>query len=218
MIGVWHQLADSSCGRQISAVFEARRMAAIGISFLFAVSAMAGPVHDAARAGDSQTVTRLLDQGANIEDREPTGETPLIAAALAGQTQIVELLLDRHAAIEARNDRGLTPLHAAAYGGHADTVAALLEHGAAVDDNQNRYHTTPLIIAAEDGHTDIVKLLIAKGANLEAVEANGYSALTQAWGVYKWDTVDALLKAGANCQPKEVVGEAWATECNKRKK
>jgi hypothetical protein len=24
----------------------------------------------------------------NIEDREPTGETPLISAALAGQTQI----------------------------------------------------------------------------------------------------------------------------------
>src|SRR6185369_9394641 len=99
------------------------RLVLIGLSSLFAVSAMANPIHDAARAGDVVVVTSLLNQGMNIEDREPTGETPLISAALAGQTQIVILLLDRHAAIDARNDRGLTPLHAAAYGGHVDTVA-----------------------------------------------------------------------------------------------
>ena len=194
------------------------RLAVVGLSSLFAVSAMANPIHDAARVGDAEAVTSLLNQGVNIEDRETTGETPLISAALAGQTQIVNLLLDRHAAIEARNDRGLTPLHAAAYGGHVDTVAALIEHGAAVDDNQNRYHTTPLIVAAEDGRSDIVELLIAKGVDLETKEANGFTALTQAWAVYKWDTVDVLLKAGAACQPKEIIGEAWATECNKRKK
>ena len=192
--------------------------AVAGLSSLLAVSAMANPIHDAARAGDAAAVTRLLDQGVNIEDREATGETPLISAALAGQTQVVELLLSRHAEIEARNNRGLTPLHAAAYGGHADTAATLVGHGAAVNDDRNRYHTTPLIVAAEDGHTDVVKLLIAKGATLDVVEANGFSALTQAWAVYKWDTVDVLLKAGAPCQPKEIVGESWAADCIKRKK
>ncbi len=194
------------------------RFAAIGLGSLFAVSAMANPIHDAARAGNVNVVSNLLNQGVNIEDREPTGETPLISAALAGQTQIVGLLLDRHAAIEARNDRGLTPLHAAAYGGHVDTVAALIEHGAAIDDNQNRYHTTPLIVAAEDGRTDIVRLLIDKGANIEAAEANGFTALSQAGAVEKWDTVDVLIKAGAICQPKEVAGEWWWKECNKRRK
>ena len=213
-----HQLPYDRRASGASVALFILRLAVAGMSSVFAVSAMANPLHDAARAGDSEAVTRLLDQGVNIEDREPTGETPLISAALAGQTQVVMLLLDRHAAIEARNDRGLTPLHAAAYGGHIDTVAALIEHGAAVDDNQNRYHTTPLIVAAEDGRTDIVKLLVAKGANLEATEANGFTALTQAWAVYKWDTVDALLAAGAACQPKEIFGELWATECNKRKK
>jgi ankyrin repeat protein len=194
------------------------RLAVVGFSSLFAVSAMANPIHDAARDGDVVVVTSLLNQGVNIEDREPTGETPLISAALAGQTQIVILLLDRHASIDARNDRGLTPLHAAAYGGHVDTVAALIEHGAAVDDNQNRYHTTPLIVAAEDGRTDIVRLLIDKGANIEAAEVNGFTALSQAAAVEKWDTVDVLIKAGAICQPKEVAGEWWWTECNKRRK
>jgi ankyrin repeat protein len=194
------------------------RIAVSGLTYLFAVSAMAGPIHDATRSGDVEAVTRLLDQGVNIEDREPTGETPLITAALAGQTKVVVLLLDRHAAIEARNDRGLTPLHAAAYGGHVDTVAALIERGASVNDDQNRYHTTPLIVAAEDGHTEVVKLLVSKGANLEAAEANRFTALTQAGAVEKWDTVDALLAAGAKCQPKEIVGEWWETECNKRRK
>lgn len=213
-----HQLPYNPRASRASVALVMIRLAVVGLSSLFAVSAIANPIHDAARVGDAEAVTRLLDQGVNVEDRNATGETPLISAALAGQTQVVELLLARHAAIEARNNRGLTPLHAAAYGGHPDTVATLIEHGTAVNDDQNRYHTTPLIIAAEDGHTEVVKLLIAKGADLEAVEANGYTALTQAWAVNKWDTVDVLLKAGATCQPKEIIGKSWATECNKRKK
>ena len=57
-------------------VLDMIRLAVVGFSSLFAVSAMANPIHDAARAGDVVVVTSLLNQGMNIEDREPTGETP----------------------------------------------------------------------------------------------------------------------------------------------
>jgi len=181
-------------------------------------SAVAAPIHDAANLGDMAAVTQLLAQGADVEERNATGETPLIAAALAGRAEVVDFLLANHAKVDARNDRGLTALHAAAYGDHLKVAIALIDHGAAVDDDQNRYHTTPLIVAAEDGHTDIVKLLVAKGANLEATEVNGFTALSQAGAVEKWETVDFLLKAGAACQPKEVAGEWWWKECNKRRK
>ena len=181
-------------------------------------AAFAGPIHDAAKAGDADALAKLLDAGENIEEQTATGETPLISASLAGQTKIVEFLLARHAMIEARNNYGLTPLHAVAYGGHADTAAVLIAHGAAVDDDKNRYHTTPLIVAAEDGHTEIVKLLAGKGAKLEVAEVNGFTALTQALFVEKWETVDVLLAAGATCQPKEILGESLWVDCNKRKK
>jgi ankyrin repeat protein len=180
--------------------------------------AFAGPIHQASKTGDIDAVTRLLDQGVSVEDTDATGETPLLSASLAGQTRIVELLLARHADIEARNDRGLTPLHAAAYGGHVETVVALIQHGAKVDDTQNRYKTTALIVASEEGCTEIVKLLLDHGADIEAKEANGFTALTQAGSVWHWDTVDALIQAGAACQPKEIAGEWWWVECNKRKK
>jgi ankyrin repeat protein len=186
--------------------------------WLMLAPAAAGPLHDAARAGEVAVLAQLLADGASLEERNATGETPLQLAALAGHVSAVELLLAKGAALDARNDRGLTALHAAAYGGHSKIAGLLIDRGAAVNDADNRFHTTPLIVAAEDGHTEVVKLLIAKGADLEAAEANRFTALTQAWAVEKWDTVDALLAAGAKCQPKEIVGELWAMECIKRKK
>ena len=181
-------------------------------------AAYAGPAHDAARQGDLAALTKLLASGTPVEDRDSTGETPLLSASLAGHAKIVDFLLSQHAKLDARNDRGLTPLDAATYGGHADVAELLIKNGAAVNDANNRYKTTPLIIAAEDGRTELVKLLISNGADLEAAEVNGYSALTQAWAVEKWDTVDVLLAAGANCQPKEIMGSEWFEACTKRKK
>ena len=64
--------------------------------------------------------------------------------------------------------------------------------------------------------------IVYEGRNLrfdiEAKEANGFTALSQAGSVLHWDTVDVLIQAGAACQPKEIVGEWWWVECNKRKK
>ncbi|MGH6862206.1 MAG: ankyrin repeat domain-containing protein, partial [Phyllobacterium sp.] len=104
-----------------------------------ASSAVAGPLHDAAKNGDLTRARQLLDQGANIADLDSSGEPALLIASLAGHKEIVALLLDRGSAIEIRNKGGLTAVHAAAYAGRLDVVKLLVSKGAAVNDNKNFY-------------------------------------------------------------------------------
>jgi ankyrin repeat protein len=180
-------------------------------------AAFAGPLHDAAKEGDLDQAKQLLDQGAAPGEPDQTGEPPLLIAALNGHADVVALLLDRGANIDVRNKGGLTALHAAAYGGHLDVVELLVERGADVNESKNLYHMSPLHAAAEEGHKEVAELLVAKGADIEAKERNGYTPLTQAgWRQY-WDTAGLLIKAGATCQPADLVGDWLFQECTKRR-
>ncbi len=194
-----------------------KRTSLLLAGLLFAASpALAGPLHDAAEAGDAAKVRQLLDQGVAVETPDAAGEPTLLIAALAGRTEVVTVLLDRGADIQVRNKGGLTALHAASYGGHVETARLLIERGAEVNQTDNFYTMSPLHAAAEEGHTPVVALLLANGAVVEAKERNGYTPLTQAgWREY-WETAGLLFKAGATCQPADLVGDWLHTECNKR--
>ena len=179
-------------------------------------SALAGPLHDAAKNGDVATVKQLLDQGADIAQPDDAGEPVLLIASLAGKPDVVALLLERGSNIEIRNKGGLTALHAAAYGGNLDTVKLLVEKGAAVNDEKNFYHMTPLHAAAEEGHADVVAFLLTNKAEVEPKERNGYTPLTQAGWREHWDAAALLMKAGAACQKADLVGQWLVTVCTKR--
>ncbi|MBL0373049.1 ankyrin repeat domain-containing protein [Rhizobium sp. KVB221] len=195
-----------------------RLVSTLFLGILFGIStAAAGPLHDAARDGDSARAVQAIDKGAAIAEPDETGEPPLLIAALAGHKDIVVLLLDRGADIEIRNKGGLTALHAAAYGGHLDIVELLISKGAVINDEKNFYHMSPLHAAAEEGHADIVAFLLANKADIEAKERNGYTPLTQAGWRSHWDAAVILLRAGAVCQKEELVGEWLYGECMKRK-
>jgi uncharacterized protein len=185
------------------------------ITLLSLSPCLGAPIHDAARQGDLETITKLIDQGVALEDRDGAGETPLLAASLAGRPELVVVLIKRGADVGARNDRGLTPLHGAAYAGSLETVRLLVDSGAAVNDAENVFKVTPLIVAAEEGHADVIGFLIEHGADIERTERTGYSALSRAVFRDKPEAVDALLKAGARCQSKEKIGR-WAAVCEKQ--
>jgi ankyrin repeat protein len=94
----------------------------------------------------TNVVTFLLENGANINDRDTIDQTSLIIAAQNGCKDIVKMLLDAGADIHHRNDQGENALISAAQEGHIDTVKLLLEAG--VDINQsNSDGETPLDLA-----------------------------------------------------------------------
>ena len=105
------------------------------------------PLLFAARHGDVDAGRRLVDAGADIEDRAPTGASTLVVAAHSGHTAFARFAL---AAGADANDigAGYTPLHAAVLRGDPELVTALLAGGA--DPDTRLQKGTPLRRAGQD--------------------------------------------------------------------
>lgn len=83
-------------------------------------------------AGGHENVVRvLLDNGANVEDHNENGHTPLMEAASAGHVQVAKILLEHGAGINTHsNEFKESALTLACYKGHLEMVRFLLEAGA----------------------------------------------------------------------------------------
>ena len=152
------------------------------------------PLLVAARKGDAAVARLLLDAGAKPDARNDLKKTALMAAV--SSTEVMQLLLDRGAQVNAVDQSGYTPLFYAA--DNPAAVRFLLAHGAAVN-IVSRMGETPLLYALRNPQT--VQALLDAGADVEYVQAHSYAsgtALMQAAGIGRVDTVKALLKHGAN--------------------
>ncbi len=88
-------------------------------------AARAGPLHDAARAGDADRVRELISAGLPVDSRSHDGNTPLHVAASSGFTEIVGILIAHGAEVEATNQFGETPATMAAVWGHRNVLDLL---------------------------------------------------------------------------------------------
>jgi ankyrin repeat protein len=154
----------------------------------------------AAGNGDLDAVRCLLDHGANVKAKTPTGFTALIGAALSGNAKVVALLLERGADPNAvcELERGIlqTPAGVAASMGHANCLRLLMAAGADVNVQGGPFNHNALLGAATTPSQETVRLLLAK-ANLNATDWNGDTALDWAARRGETDIVKMLREAGA---------------------
>lgn len=81
--------------------------------------------------GDLQTVRELIEAGADLNVREPSGgSSPLIFAAVFGQTEAANALIEAGADLDQQSNDGSTALITAAFFARADLVETLLAAGA----------------------------------------------------------------------------------------
>ena len=136
---------------------------AICILLLLALLAgCAGPLQDAAYKGDIRTMTKLIDDGADINESSAGGPA-LLYACYTCQLEAVKLLLGRGASVNAAGANNWTAMHAAAWGGCNDVIRLLIDRGVGIDPVDSRGYS-PLSWAADRGNAS-VKLLIEKGAD-----------------------------------------------------
>ena len=89
-------------------------------------AALPSTVWEAARAGQTQEVEALVQQGTPVDARDPEGKTALMLAAMNGHTATVQRLLVALRANPALVDRdGLTAAQLAAQRGHTRLVELL---------------------------------------------------------------------------------------------
>ena len=125
--------------------------------------ALAGPLLDAAKAGNSIYVDRILKSGGDIRTRGRQGESVLHWMVFHGDGAMVKLLIDAGADVNESVNSGSTPLHIAAYNGYFDIAKLLIENGANVNAQTNA-GITPLDWADRNGHREAADLLITNGA------------------------------------------------------
>ena len=140
-------------------------------------TALAGPIHIAAKSGDLARIQKELDKGTDVNAKDNSGDTPLLRALLFGHEEVAALLIAAGADVNAKTNSGRTPLHDAASWGHEEIVELLIAEGADVNAKADSIEFTPLHIAAREGHKEVAELLIDNGADVNAKDDHGHTPL-----------------------------------------
>ena len=156
----------------------------------------------AAKSGNLEMVERSLSNGANVNQADEKGRTPLYLAARYGYPEIVSRLLAAGAQVDSQTyDNGKTPLYIASGYGNLAVVKQLLAAGAQVSEKKENGFRT-LHNAAYYGHLHVVKQLLAAGAQVNAKTNNYETPLHIAAKRGKFSVVEQLLKEGARVNVK----------------
>lgn len=168
--------------------------------------------------GNVSEINRLLDRGADINDKDIEGNTALMFASIysnnTNNLEAIKLLLDRGADINAENNNGSTALMLASeYSNDSssiDAVKLLLDNGAIINHKDN-YGNTALMVASDSTNNtsslETVELLLDRGADINEKNNNGLTALmlssqnsndTIEENTSSIETVELLLKRGAD--------------------
>lgn len=178
----------------------------------------AGPIHDAALKGDRELVSRLLGEGADMNEQNDAGETAIYLAALSGTAKLVDQLLVLGADATIRDKAGMTAVHAAARAGSAESVSLLVGDAKLtarldLNDHENSLGVTPLMVAADNDRGNVVAHLVGLDADLEIEDREGLTALTHAGKKGYAQIVTILLRSGAQCQ---AIDADWFAACQAR--
>lgn len=122
---------------------------------------------------DKPQLINLLKNGANQDNSDEYGWSPLHFAISLGDLEIVKILIDFGADVDLTDSTDTTPLHIASLNGYLPIVEQLIKAGVNLEGVSRFGQQTALLMAAENGHLDVVELLISAGANLNHVSSVG---------------------------------------------
>ena len=112
----------------------------------------------AAATGNIGRIEELLASGADVNQQDIFGDTPLHGAARYGHANAIRMFIEAGALVNQQDNGGRTPLHLAAMIGRADAIRMLIEAGALIN-QQDSYGKTAVDIATASNRQHIVALL-----------------------------------------------------------
>uniref|UniRef100_A0A8C2VC98 Neurogenic locus notch homolog protein 4 n=1 Tax=Chinchilla lanigera TaxID=34839 RepID=A0A8C2VC98_CHILA len=155
------------------------------------------PLHLAARFSRPTAARRLLEAGANPNEPDQAGRTPLHTAVAADAREVCQLLLSsRQTAVDARTEDGTTPLILAARLAVEDLVEELISARADVG-ARDKWGKTALHWAAAVNNTRAARSLLQAGADKDAQDSREQTPLFLAAREGAVEVAQLLLRLGA---------------------
>jgi ankyrin repeat protein len=161
-------------------------------------------LHTAITANDQAKVTRLLQQGADLNSRDREGNSPLHLAVRVKNLVFITLLLKAGSDVSSSNHLGKAPLHQAVETGSTAIVEYLLSRGADLQ-AKDQGGSTPFHGVTTQAMT---VFLLGRGAGLQQGDKTAATPLHHAVYYQRLDAVKALLEAGAGTERLDVHGES----------
>lgn len=165
----------------------------------------------ASHQGHTGIVRLLCERGADANQANSLGDTPLIAAARKGHMAIVKLIceqgVDPNAGIICKGMKDkthwvATALEEAAFHGHTSVVEFLLTKGVDIEARNTINDYTALLAAASQGYELTVRCLLKAGANVNSRSAKGFTALHKAAAFASEELFGAILARGASLEAR----------------
>lgn len=186
------------------------------VATVAALLAMAATTHaqtlaDRIQSGDRRVAMELVAKGADVNQTQSDGTTPLHWAVYKFDRELVQTLLKKGARVNAVNRYGASPLSESVRVANLEISEMLLEAGA--DANvANEDGQTALMLAARTGNVALAKLLVTRGADVNRREQfRKQSALMWAAAQNHPEMVDFLISKGADLTARAQVNE-WETQ------
>ena len=144
-----------------------------------------GPsIHQATIDGEIALIRRELSNGANVNEKNEDGLTPLHLAVKSGHKRIVELLIAKGAGVNAKFEGGGTPLHGAAWNSRKEIVELLIAKGADVNAKRS------------DGGTSLGGVIQRIGWDSTEAIGRGYTEITDLLRKHGGKTAEELKVEG----------------------
>ncbi len=155
---------------------------------------------------NEKTLKALLDRGANVNQKDENGYTPLTTALNSRlDSNCIDLLLARGADPNLAGSWG-TPLNTSMPYETAYCMKALLKAGARVGTGKDLTTKPYVVFAAEISDLDLIKLLIQKGANVNIKGGQNETALLIAVQKRDSEIASFLVSHGADVNAKDAGG------------
>eukprot|EP00911_Craspedida_sp_UC1_P000687 UC1_evm3s523 len=137
-------------------------------------------LHYACWGGQRDVMLWLQERGADLNQIDLVGNTPLLYAIYGGHLDLVQELVEVYGcSLKEVNNKGHSAIIQAACGGHREVVEWLLANGSALSE-RDYMGNTPLLFAAWGGHLDLVDWLLQNGSNINEMSNTGHTALLSA--------------------------------------
>lgn len=153
-------------------------------------------LHSAAAGGHAEVAQRLLEAGADPNQRAGYGQSIIYSASMKGAPAVIRMLIDAGADVNVRTAYSRTPLMEAAENGYTQVVEMLLDAGAVID-AETKSGETALGQAVSRADVDTVALLLERGADVNLAGDDYSPALHDAASRGTPEMVKLLLEAGA---------------------